>query len=1652
MSQERRLNIRVNLDTGTLERDAASATNTLKGIGDEAENQGKRMTGVFKNVGAGIAAMFAVERIKSFIGEMISVRSEIQSLSTSFETLLGSKEKADELFGQIRKFATSTPMQLNDLAAGAQTMLGFNIEAKKVMPMLQAIGDISMGDAQKFNSLTLAFSQMSATGKLMGQDLLQMINAGFNPLAVMSEKTGKSIATLKEEMSAGSISAKQIEQAFIDATSEGGKFHGMLDKQSKTLKGALSNLQGAFADMLNDMGESSEGFLAGGISLAYEAVKNYKEVGEAVLALIATYGVYKAAVIANTALEAAALDTLHAKMAAIGQVATAQATGIELEVQQAVASGQLTVAQGEEVLAAYALAKARVADLQALAAQLKLEKESAIAAQAVAATKVQAAEEQVIAANMKYEAALRSGDGERIERAELALGTAQSELNAASKAHQAAMTATATASKKADAAATAAETAQQELNTISAKTNTKATGLLTLAKNGLRNAVAKLYATMTAHPFAMILAAVVALGYGIYKLATHQSDAEKSAKAASRAIEQQNSTMHQELSTLDRLKQKLESAKKGSEEWKKAKEQIVTQFGKYHAGLDAEIEKTGKLTTSYNELTKAIRLSAAARAMKTFREDDDNNVDDITNKALQKSIDKLKSGEVTRIDANGNPVNDSKGHGEKVVVSGALLQSIQKKLYNAIQTGDLSEFTPKELGYLSQTGLAEQYSWEGWENGKPKGRRIYRMRGDMLDAHTKTAARKAGEERIAAAYGTTVKEIDGTDYENEDDDRLPEVHNKEYWEKYKKQQETELAGLADTELNSQRAIQLRKNIATADKKLKGYSVSSSEGGGSHKTPEQIAADRNAATKQMNDLEIQQLNERRAAILRYDSELEQARIDILADGAEKRRRQRELDYKKQLADLQSQMEQEIQAEVNRQKALFEAREEANAAGKKNYAKKTFNSGQTLALALAPGTDIAEDANTGDVSIANLNAIIQRYGILQSLILQRQKQTLDEQREAEQMAMNEYLQQYGTYEEKKTAIAAIYATKRAKATTDAEQMQLAQEESKALNDVEFDDFMTNRAALAFGEIDNLSRDTIARLIVEMEKYRDKITQTFDPDKIEKFNRALSDLKRAQAMSAGGLFSQLFTPAFFKERKAAIAEINAAERTHNDLLEAKARKEEEVKKKIEEIIAKVKELTGQDLTPDQVKDGSTVSNIIGQLGASGNQQGGADLSNLMSGLNGARTELGQVTTASNEAGASLGQLKEAFTAKFSGQGGAFAMVDAIVHGINDIVQGANETIKELASTADALGADTSVGSGWDKAQTFMQGFADASAGATEAFDSLKSGNVMGVVSGVTKSFTSWIKAFAAIHDASRERTIQRLQDEIDELERMNRRIEHNLEKQYSKQASRSYDEEIKNLEKQRQLIQQQIAAEEDKKNTDDDRIQEWKDKYEELGWQIDEYKDKALDAILGEDISTSIDNFADKLAESWGRFGDRARAVKDYVKTILRQMVIEAMKTDLTEPVKELRKMMTKALDDDVITEQEQAELEAFAQQLADKTERKYKWADRIMNDGASDSGSGTTGTFATASQDSITELSGRAAAIHTSGEMRRELLLNIGVDVAELKAQVAASAANNSEMRELQLIAVGHLETIARNTNELYEMNERLDKIERNTRGL
>ena len=305
---------RVTLDTSQLDKDVQRATSKFRQVSQSAQQESNRMRDALLGVGKAMGIAFSAQQAIAFVKQVVNVRSEIQALEVSFRTLLGSQQASAELMRQMKEFAAATPLQLGDLAKGAQTMLGFNVNAEEIMPMLKAIGDISMGDAQKFQSLTLAFSQMQSVGKLMGQDLLQMINAGFSPLAVMADKTGKSIGELKEEMSAGAISADMVKQAFIDATSEGGQFFGMLSGQGDTVKGALAQLSGAFTDMFNGIGEQSEGLIKGSVKSLQWLVENYETLGKVLAGIIATYGTYKAVMMTVVALERLQVQLALAKM------------------------------------------------------------------------------------------------------------------------------------------------------------------------------------------------------------------------------------------------------------------------------------------------------------------------------------------------------------------------------------------------------------------------------------------------------------------------------------------------------------------------------------------------------------------------------------------------------------------------------------------------------------------------------------------------------------------------------------------------------------------------------------------------------------------------------------------------------------------------------------------------------------------------------------------------------------------------------------------------------------------------------------------------------------------------------------------------------------------------------------------------------------------------------------------------------------------------------------------------------------------------------------------------------------------------------------------------------------------------------------------
>lgn len=169
--------------------------------------------------------------------------SKMENLRVQLDTLTGSAEKGKKIFMEIQEFAAKTPFANEELVKATNTMLSFWVAQENVMGDMKMLGDISMGNKDRLQSLSLAYSQVQSAGRLMGQDLLQMINAWFNPLQIISEETGKSMSELKDEMADGAISAQMVTDAMKKATSEGGRFFWGMEKASKTFSGVLSTLR-----------------------------------------------------------------------------------------------------------------------------------------------------------------------------------------------------------------------------------------------------------------------------------------------------------------------------------------------------------------------------------------------------------------------------------------------------------------------------------------------------------------------------------------------------------------------------------------------------------------------------------------------------------------------------------------------------------------------------------------------------------------------------------------------------------------------------------------------------------------------------------------------------------------------------------------------------------------------------------------------------------------------------------------------------------------------------------------------------------------------------------------------------------------------------------------------------------------------------------------------------------------------------------------------------------------------------------------------------------------------------------------------------------------------------------------------------------------
>lgn len=251
-----------------------------------------------------------VTALKNFVTELVNVRGQFQQLEIAFSTMLKSKEKADKLMSELVDIAAKTPFDLQGVASSAKQMIAYGSSAENVGDELVMLGNVAAGVGSQLSEIAYLYGTLRTQGRAYAVDIRQFAGRGIP----IYEELAKVLGVTKDEVSGlvkeGKVGFKEVEQAFKNMTSESGIYYNLMQEQSKSLTGQLSNLGDAWDTMLNEIGKDTQGIASAGISGLKGLIENYETVGKILIGLIATYGTYKTALIVVRI----AQDTLTARM------------------------------------------------------------------------------------------------------------------------------------------------------------------------------------------------------------------------------------------------------------------------------------------------------------------------------------------------------------------------------------------------------------------------------------------------------------------------------------------------------------------------------------------------------------------------------------------------------------------------------------------------------------------------------------------------------------------------------------------------------------------------------------------------------------------------------------------------------------------------------------------------------------------------------------------------------------------------------------------------------------------------------------------------------------------------------------------------------------------------------------------------------------------------------------------------------------------------------------------------------------------------------------------------------------------------------------------------------------------------------------------
>lgn len=1616
----------------------------------QIEMNGGSIDRVISNIKGGLATLGIGLGLKELSGQIFNTRAQFEQLEIAFTTMLGSAEKANSLLDQLKQTAAKTPFEMEDVVGGAKSLLAYGIEADKVNDTLIRLGDIAAGLSIPLKDLTWLYGTTMVQGRMFTQDFRQFQGRGIPIADELSKILGVAKEKVGEAVTAGKVGAKELEAAIQSMTNEGGRFGGLMAKQSDSLKGKWENIKDTIQLMFNEMGNETSGVFNLTLDATAAIVDHWQEVITVLGGVAAAYGAQKAYLTLDTAFTAAKNDYGYAtEINQLQALLPVKEQAAKTDLEQAVASGKLTEAKAAQIMALREEAEEYVKTLALKEAEAKQAEITAQANLTNAMQEKQIADDWVESAREKWEAAYDTGDAIAEEAASVELETAKTIQSEAADGLAAATKEAKAASSAHVAAHQATESAATQVNTAHTAGNTAATGILTIAKEKLAIAIGKVNAVMKANKISIIIGLIIALGYAIKKLIDYKDeDAQMSAKV-DEANEKVTKSVDAEKTKLDELRERLESAKKGSAEWKSARDAIVNQYGQYDAKLAAEIDRVGTLTTSYERLVVAIRKKIAAEGLKEFHDENDHSVD------REKDFAEWY---------NNNFKGKLGANTEKV-----LRPMIEEFAKNANSGSDFNSFINSKF--------IERF-------GREKGEQLYSMTAPALSKIDRREIMRMNREARTERNGLNAyMEANNIDKATADEILLGikapeenETKDKSYWENKKKDAESRLAALDSIAAKGKEGAKIKEEIRKYDAEIEaGYSTKTKKSSGA--TAEQVESKRTASHQKLLDMLKQQSEERLRQEQEYEYERWQNRIDLMEEGEDKVLAQMHLDQSKERTALKEQQNQAIKEEIARQKAIFDATEDKNAAGNKKYAKKVFNAGDGDIIntiseleslekeianaekeldAIYTGPEIDTSAiergekkleelkgkkNTltvslGDIDPKEIKKITERFDNLNADLTQKQKKADNDRLEATKEAMNNYLKEYGNYQQKRKAIEDEYQKKIDEAPTRGDRLIAIAQKQKAEADLDFQEWQEKGGmSLAFGDLQNLSKDVIDKLISDMEKYRSKVIATFDPEKIKTYEDALNNLRNARVdidfedldISAD-LREAISLSKQYADKQFQIAEMkNQREDIQKQIatlsipLANGQPISEATQNAIDELIVKFNSVDNSIRTSE-----NDAENLEKRLKSAGRLK----FSNFDEIADGVQNVAGKASK--------LASIFDDDVAEAIGDGAE--KFGEMYEAVKEITTGFKTLVKTTANTVTTVVTASSEA---------MKASATTAAGSLQTIE--KASAILAIIGAAIQLATIVASLFDS--DKKHQKNIEALQDRIDALNLSYDRLKRTTDTLYSKEREESLRNQLELLRQERVAVAQQKIEEEAKRKSDEEAIKGYTERLQELDFEMEDLKAEAEDAIFGDDIKSQIEAFADSYADAWEGNEDRAMSARDTVTEMMKNMVKESIKAAVqgSAAMEHIRDSLTEFYRDGVLDQAEQDYVYGLADRLQKDLDAQFGWADPLMS-GDKFSQEASSRGFSGMSQDTGEELNGRFTALQESNERISQTVIGMAADSSSISANVTAIINLSQDLVNIHILNREYLEEIAKNSKNLAGMKEILSNIERKVRNL